>query len=500
MSVAERGERPISVSFHGLGGQGGGVLMDWLVDLAEASGYLAQATSVPGVAQRTGATVYYLEMFSRGSARKAGTEPVMALMPMPGDVDVVLASELVEAGRAVNLGVVTPDRTTLITSTHRVYTISEKVAMGNAIADSERVLDECRRASRHLVGFDMQAAAERTGSVISAVLFGAIAGARVLPMERAAFEQAIRRGGVGVDASLAAFAAGYEAAKSSRDSQRRDGTVPSSAWPAQGDIPSQIAATFPLQLREIVLNGARRCADYQDAAYARTYLQRLLPVLALEAEHGDYRLTRETARYLALWMSFEDTIRVADLKIRAERFERFRNEVRASPGQIVYVAEFLHPRFQEICDTLPAALGRYLHDSRFWRWLLSPLFRSGRHIHTAKLGGFGVMFLLSRLKRWRRGSLRFSVEDAAISQWLADVARLGAGGYELAFELAQCPRLIKGYSDTHERGRRNFERIMSVLQRVEAMPDAPIVLARLRDAALRDEHGRALDAEMARVA
>jgi hypothetical protein len=74
-----------------LGGQGGGVLTDWLIEIAEAEGYLAQTTSVPGVAQRTGATIYYLEFFSRAVAERQGREPVMALMPAPGDVDCVLA-------------------------------------------------------------------------------------------------------------------------------------------------------------------------------------------------------------------------------------------------------------------------------------------------------------------------------------------------------------------------------------------------------------------------
>ena len=59
--------------------------------------------------------------------------------------------------------------------------------------------------------FDMAAIAEATGSVISAVLFGTIAGAGVLPFPRQAFEGAIKRGGVGIKASLAAFTAGFEA-------------------------------------------------------------------------------------------------------------------------------------------------------------------------------------------------------------------------------------------------------------------------------------------------
>src|SRR3954470_17194720 len=118
-------ERPIKLTIAALGGQGGGVLADWLIEIAESEGYIAQSTSVPGVAQRTGATIYYLEFFSRAVADQVGREPVMALMPVPGDVDCVIASELAEAGRAIQRGLVTSDRTTLISSTHRTYAIGE---------------------------------------------------------------------------------------------------------------------------------------------------------------------------------------------------------------------------------------------------------------------------------------------------------------------------------------------------------------------------------------
>ena len=113
--------RAITIAIVAMGGEGGGVLADWIVDLAEHAGYLAQTTSVPGVAQRTGTTVYYIEIFPEAAAQEAGKQPVLALMPVPGELDIVLASELMETGRAIQRGLVTPDRTTLIASTHRVY-------------------------------------------------------------------------------------------------------------------------------------------------------------------------------------------------------------------------------------------------------------------------------------------------------------------------------------------------------------------------------------------
>ncbi len=136
--------RPISIAILAMGGEGGGVLADWVIDLAEHGGYLAQKTSVPGVAQRTGATVYYVELFPKAAAREQ--KPVLALMPVPGDVDIVLASEFMEAGRAITRGLVTPDRTTLITSTHRVYTMQERIALADDRMDSNAYLKASEEA------------------------------------------------------------------------------------------------------------------------------------------------------------------------------------------------------------------------------------------------------------------------------------------------------------------------------------------------------------------
>src|SRR5262245_13153089 len=204
--------RPITIAVVALGGEGGGVLADWIVDLAQHGGYLAQATSVPGVAQRTGATVYYVELFPKAAALAAGRDPVLAPMPVRGDVYSSLASELMEAARAVERGFVTPDRTLLVASTHRVFAMTEKIALADGRADAAAMLAACRDAARQLVAFDMAALADATGSVVSAVLFGALAGSGALPFPRPAFEAAIRRGQVGVNSSLAAFAAGFEAA------------------------------------------------------------------------------------------------------------------------------------------------------------------------------------------------------------------------------------------------------------------------------------------------
>ena len=177
---------------------------------ARRAGYFVQATSVPGVAQRTGATIYYLEFFPRSDA-PAGREPIMALMPNPGDVDIVVASEWMEAGRAINRGLVTRDRTTLIASTHRDYTIGEKMSLGDGRASSRELFEIASASAAKLIGFDMVKVAEGAAGRISAVILGSIAGAGVLPWSIEEYHHAIRESGVGVEASLAAFEAGRRA-------------------------------------------------------------------------------------------------------------------------------------------------------------------------------------------------------------------------------------------------------------------------------------------------
>lgn len=532
--------RLIKIAILAMGGEGGGVLADWLVDLAEHAGHVAQTTSVPGVAQRTGATIYYVEMLLNGDGQGL---PVMALMPLPGDVDIVLASELMEAARAVQRGLVTPERTTLVASTHRVYAIAEKTAMGDGRADSAALLASARGAAGRFVGFDMAQAAEDAGSVISAVLFGALAGTGALPFSRAQFEATIERGGVGVKSSLRAFGAAFERAArgeggsqapASVDSQATssllalNGSGPSSASavPATSATPAAqqtrgapaLTAAHPavaalLQraqsehvdaaTRHLVIEGLRRLIDWQDPAWAGNYLDRLAHLrsgaaaAAPQAEAAQVEtLMAEAARHLALWMSWEDTIRVAELKTRDSRFARVRTEVRAGAEQVLAIQEYLHPRLQEIAETVPAALGRHLLSGGWLGRLVDRLASKGRVVETSSLRGFLQLWMVARLKRWRRASLRWQHETARIDAWLADVrAAAQRGDVELATEIVRCQRLVKGYGDTHARGWRNFETLQQQWRRPGAV--TPQRLATLRAAALADEQGHALAAALA---
>src|ERR1700729_2254140 len=151
--------KPLAIAVMAMGGQGGGVLVDWIVELCETQNWVAQSTSVPGVAQRTGETVFFIEALPQPQPAPKGRKTVLWVRAVPAEVDVVIGAELMEAGRAIQRGLVTPDRTTLIASTHRVYSMTEKTVIADGQVDSSKLLDACFGAAKEFVRADFAAMA-----------------------------------------------------------------------------------------------------------------------------------------------------------------------------------------------------------------------------------------------------------------------------------------------------------------------------------------------------
>ena len=488
----------LKVAVMAVGGQGGGVLTNWIEATARANGYAVQATSVAGVAQRTGATIYYLEM-----APDSGTTPVFSLMPAAGDVDVLIAAEMMEAGRAILRGFVSPDRTTLIASTHRMLAISEKMVPGDGMANPDEVRAAAEVAAQRLILFDMEKTAVDAGSVISASLFGALAGSGALPFPRETFEEAIRASGRGVEASLRAFARAYDRA-GGKASAPVTPSKPEPATPAE-DITGPPALLsewqslmgrvndLPAPVQDMAARGLRKVVDFQDLAYGRDYLDHLSRVAAVDGADKGHELTREAAKYLANAMAYDDVIRVADLKTRAQRLGRISAEMGAGPDQMLHLTEFLHPRAEEIVGMFPAGLGARVQGSDRAMRLIDRLVNRGRRMRSNRLRGFVPLYVVAGLRRWRRGMLRHRIEAQHLADWLQTALEEAPRDYALAVEILRTRRLIKGYSDTHARGLSKYDRVIAGIATLRGRDDAADWARRLREAALQDEDGRALD-------
>lgn len=489
----------LKLAVMAVGGQGGGVLAAWIEALARANGYAVQATSVAGVAQRTGATIYYIEM-----SPMAARMPVFSLAPAAGDVDILIAAEMMEAGRAILRGFVTPDRTTLIASTHRALAVSEKMVPGDGIASSEEVRAAASVAAQRLLLFDMEKLALDNGSVISASLFGALAGSGALPFPRAAYESAIRASGKGVEPSLRAFAAAVAQAEIGGDEvkavvePKNPQTTPCGPAPLRRDwqgLQARVAA-LPEPIREMTTLGLQKTVEFQDIAYGAAYLDRLSQVVAVDdAAHG-YVLSIEAAKYIANAMAYDDVIRVADLKTRSTRFARIRTEMGATDDNLLNLTEYFHPRAEEIAGLLPARLGARWQANPKRMAQLDHWFNRGRHIRTDRAAPFLLLWLIGGLRRWRLGTLRHSQEVAHLERWL-QTALTHVPRYNLAVEILRCRRLIKGYSDTHARGQSKFDRVIHGATLVAGREDAADWVRRLREAALQDEDGKSLDGALA---
>ncbi|MEP7207572.1 MAG: indolepyruvate oxidoreductase subunit beta family protein [Casimicrobiaceae bacterium] len=508
--------RALRVLVAALGGQGGGVLAEWLVDAATAAGLFAQSTSIPGVAQRTGATTYYIEVFPIAIDALGGRRPVLGLYPVPGAIDLVVASELLEAGRVLQAGMVSADCTHLVTSTSRTLTTAEKMSLGDGRFSSDRLVEVARTHSRRLTAFDMDATAREAGTVVSAVMLGAIAGSGILPIGPAVFEGVIRNSGVGVEGSLRGFAAGVAAVR--EEALDAAGGLPDAPASAAGTgvaVPDATAdpmpagtdgMAWPATVAAMAALGEARLSEYQDRRYAGLYRERVAEVLAAErradpeARH-DHALTREYARFLALWMAFDDIVRVAGLKVRASRFARVHHEVGAAPGDVVRIVDHFKPGIPELAGLLPPRLaaGLVRWEGRRQTKGRTPL-AFALHLRSDGVLGLALLRMLASLRAWRRRGARYADEQAGIARWHDAVLRAAAVDWDLAHELALCGRLVKGYGETNLRGKRNLSHIMTHLATTDApAPMRAVAVREARDAALADEGGLALDATLARL-
>jgi indolepyruvate ferredoxin oxidoreductase, beta subunit len=497
-------DQVIKIAVMAVGGQGGGVLTNWIEDTAHRNGYAVQTTSVAGVAQRTGATIYYIEMAPKGERA-----PVFSLLPAAGDVDILVAAEMMEAGRAIMRGFVTPDRTTLIASAHRALAVSEKMTPGDGIASSEEVIAAAEVAAQRFILFDMERMALDAGSVISSSLFGALAGSGALPFPRESYEDAIKASGRGVKASLRAFAAAYEAAGNGvieSAAQARSTAEPGAGVP-QG--PQKLlerwqalenrAKAFPEPAREMAMTGLKAVVDFQDLDYGAEYLDRLQSILDQDDPSKDYEFTRQAAKYIAKAMAYDDVFRVADLKTRGSRFARVRKEISPADGARMKLTEFMHPRAEEIIGMMPEGLGRRLYGSARATKMIDRVVNKGRRLRTDRLLPFAQLYVLGGLRKYRRGTLRHAIEKEHMESWLDLALKYRRIDYALGVETLRNRRLVKGYSDTHARGLSKFDRVMDGVALLAGRDDAAHWCNLLREAALADEKGEQLEGALKTV-
>jgi indolepyruvate ferredoxin oxidoreductase beta subunit len=478
----EEGEAQLrSVYVAAVGGQGGNLFTEWLTLAGTMAGQRAQAVSLTGLSQRGGATGYYIELV------QGLDEPVFCQYPVPGQLDVLVGQELLEMGRAVEQGL-TSDKTTVITSTHRMLSTLEKMPAGGGVMDPNELLALGRKFSGRLIAFDAVALARQNGMdeiLANAILFGALAASGALPIGLDACKEAIRRAGIAVERNLEAFELGYEYVRQARyqePAEERQPTLDDLVEANAGRLSKrkarqyrelfQATAGWPVSLRTILAEALYRLIDYQDARYARRYVELVDEVRQRERSDAEPRLTSTYARNLATLMTYEDAARVAQLKIRQARFDRIKSERGIRPDQVYRLHDYLKPDAYEIYGLFPARLVdlvlplfRKVFGGRQWHLELRPKTNSFLGVAT-----FWFLTLFIPLRRW---SYRFRDEWRAIEEYRQRVLEFWEVHHELAVLMADTGDMIKGYGHTRRKTRSAMERYVDNIVRPLVAADGP---------------------------
>ena len=490
---AQAQAQPTRLLIAAMGGEGGGVLAGWLTEAALDADVWVQRTSVPGVAQRTGATTYYLEFLPKSGT----TKPVMPLHPAPGRVDVLIATELLEAMRMVRAGFVTPNRTQLFASSHRTFTVDEKTAMEDGRLEVEPMIATLERFAKTALIRDFSDIAQREAAHLNSVVMGLIAGSGALPIPVESCHKAIQSGKRASEANLRGFEAGIALAQAAKTDAIPDLTGHRKTAPEAPRVELEAiheTEFLPPEAAKLAAEGVRRLTDYQDRAYAETYLDHLRRIAAHPKATAE--MLAALARHMALRMSYEDTHRVAELKLRQARLNRVRAEAKARPGDIVDVREYMKPGPEEVFGMLPKRLGERLvalTQRKGWDKISLPM-----RVRTTRFSGFIRLRFLAYAKRWRLKSLRHHEEMEWLRLWLGHVETALDTAPEAAIQIVETARLVRGYGSTYKRGQRNWSLIESRIIApclggtlpADMLADA-VLQARL--AAVKDPDGNALD-------
>tara|TARA_B100000686_G_scaffold355308_1_gene472411 strand:- start:7674 stop:9176 length:1503 start_codon:yes stop_codon:yes gene_type:complete len=451
-----------SILITALGGEGGGTLMNWILDCARNCNLYVQGTSVPGVAQRTGSTSYYIEICDRNYNK--GKEPVLSLYPKPGRVDVVIASEFLEAARIIERGYVNPERTTLITSSSRTYTNTEKIHIADGRFNFEKIMNTCSKMSKKFIHLDLNQIAADNSTIVSATMFGSLSGTNIFPWDKDVCESIFKNDDFGKN-SLAGFRYAYKITrtynntgvkvKKSIDKEKQDNKY---------KITDNFLNSIPNNLRKIILLGQKRCEEYQNISYADLYIKRLKKILTFSNIENDRtcNVLENVAKRLALWMTYEDIPRVAQLKIKPDRFNKIKKEVKLEKEQLIIVQDIFKPGKDEIVAMLPRRIGQWL-SRRNKIFFFMPFVGKGMKINSLSVTGFLILKFLSSFRFIRKSSYRYQEEQKGIEEWLYLVSKSIKVSVGFTEGLADMPQILKGYGETWERGKLKYDKINKAL-------------------------------------
>ncbi|MCG2635320.1 MAG: hypothetical protein J4A00_10500, partial [Gammaproteobacteria bacterium] len=189
---------------------------------------------------------------------------------------------------------------------------------------------------------------------------------------------------------------------------------------------------------------------------------------------------------LSNWMTYEDGPRVAQLKTRADRFEKIRKDYGIKPDQKFEVTDFLVPDAPQIYGMLPRGLAQTV---RKLGHRITPNFdklKRETRMKTSAPFGYWSMRMVAWMRRLRPGSYRHQEEMDLIKRWEEAISHWSEKDPALGFLAAESARVTKGYGRVRETALDDFWSFLDEgLKELEQLGQRGGDMAGIGDAALK---------------
>jgi hypothetical protein len=259
------------------------------------------------------------------------------------------------------------------------------------------------------------------------------------------------------------------------------------------DAPPFLPEGLPDRAAAVVSDAIHMLIDYQGPSYARLYVDRLRRFIGRRGV--DDAMLIEIARLMAMRMSYEDPIRIAQLKLA---------ELATADGnpRLQSTDDVRRFRVDELIGALPAVVAEPVLDALEWvGWLHKPV--SIRFSNTSRWG-IRRLKIEASLRRWRMFSVRYARERVWVERWLHMIDRSLTKQPQATPEIVQTATMVQGYGDAYRQGLADWHAIIDGLAKATfdgalALPDLAGAVAEARAAATPDPRQAALKRDIAEI-
>jgi hypothetical protein len=257
------------------------------------------------------------------------------------------------------------------------------------------------------------------------------------------------------------------------------------------DRPPALPDNLPEGTTPIVGDAIKLLIDYQAPSYAQLYVDRLKRFVGRAGV--DPAMFAEIARLMAMRMSYQDPIRIAQLKLA---------EHEAETGPPTREGDHRRFRVDELIGALPAIVAEPVLDVLEWfDWTHQPVWI---RFSAGSRWGIRRLKIEASLKRWRLFSVRYAKERVWVERWLHMIDRALTKQPEAAPAVVQTADMIQGYGSAYRHGLADWHAIIDGLVKPTfdgALPLADLAgaITEARAAAMPDPRQAALKRRIAEI-